>query len=243
MLYNNACMADYESIARRVSIRGEHDGFANEREQYLVALDRAKSNSVDPPGDRIPWPLDMSNPNLHITAYYADNNYSGKGGGEHRALDIQAPLGTAVILPISGRIVSVEGLNPRGLNHRRGLVDVTILDPQASLLYRFAHLESGSLPAGLTKDFFSMDSNISFEAGTTIGTVGEFFSDYMKGLGLSGLSEEVEVPPDVAEVYGRSYDHLHFDTARLPISRAFYPEYFDGYTIDPLPRLQQLYSG
>lgn len=225
-----------------VPIRSPEQGFIGESERYLAKLKQASvPGRLRRRRHSIPWPVDMTNVDAHITAYFGDHNYSvPTHNGQHEGIDIQAPIGTPILAPEDAAVVIVPN-GQHNINRVRGMEDIILYSKQSGLMYVLAHVDSNSIPERIReRRWFDRDSKVRVMVGEHIGTVGIFFNDYMIDQGKPGLDGQIDIPSDVEAVYGRSYNHLHFEVHNIPLSYML-SSIWTRMPINPLGLLKQLY--
>ncbi|MEK7400574.1 MAG: hypothetical protein AAB116_26825, partial [Candidatus Poribacteria bacterium] len=172
------------------------------------------------------WPIDMSNPDIHIATYYGDNNYvNPRESKDHFGIDIQAPVGTDIHPVEDGIIIKIQGDERERLEH---MVNITIYSPESNLLWHYVHVDIASLSPRLRKfmktyvdpDYhpedrakklsyeFDFDSGIKVTPKDVIGKVGR----WQLNADRPELENYVKVPRDVFAKYQRSFNHLHLET-------------------------------
>jgi chemotaxis methyl-accepting protein methylase len=190
-------------------IRSDDQGFTGERDSYLQNVSRGSLPlNLQNLSHAFPWPADMTDPRMHITTLYGGKNYSSPGGNEdrHLAIDIQMPSDTDIRAVEGGQVIYLEmPRNPERVGH---LVDVFIYSSESHLLWIYVHMDLASLPAKIRKQtYWKSDSDVRVNPGEVIGRVGRWHSP---------LKEGIAVPPAVAEIYGKKYDHLHLEVHYEP---------------------------
>lgn len=117
----------------------------------------------------------MTNPDVHISCYFGQPNYSSPGYKEpHFAVDIQTPLGTPVTTPETVTLAFNDAQN--SMNTKRGLTDVLLFSKESGLAYWIVHLDINNLPPEIAKrHWLDKDSNDLFQRGVPVGQVGGFF--------------------------------------------------------------------
>lgn len=226
-------------------IRPANLGFNGERELYLknVSIGILPAPLAQK-AFSLPWPFDMSDPHKHIPTLYGGPNYSHPEDVEaariqdyedvsHQAIDIQTLKAddTEIRAIEKGIVVYVHiPHNPKMAQ----LVDVYVYSKASSLLWIYCHVDRGSLSeALLKKTSWDRNSNLTLEAGQPFGKVGHWHSE---------LRPAVQVPPDVADVHGRSYDHLHLEVHYVPEDKATHTTFDAAINyINPILLLQRLY--
>ncbi len=192
-------------------------GFKEEQSRYETQLTAAGQlpEEMKMLQHAISWPVDISNPLVHITAYFDQPNYSDPGyDGKHKGIDIQLPEGTPIVSPEEATVVIVR---TDRINTDREMADIMLYSEKSGLAYWLVHLDVHSLPKELLKrSYFDKWSETKVHEGEVLGKVGLFFNDYMKKRGKGGLMNSVVIPEDVLKNYGRSYNHLHFETHFQP---------------------------
>jgi hypothetical protein len=228
-------------ITPDLPIRKSGEGFQLEKTIYKAKLLAAASlpSDTEPLAHRIPWPVDMTNPLAHLTAYPDDPNYAQPSPNElHGGLDIQLPIGTPILAPEDATVVFVPEQNFNNKAH--GMRDVLLYSENSGFAYWLVHLDASSLPERIAeRRWFDRYSDVKVRAGEQIGTVGIFFNEYMRDHGHPELPSMVQVPDDVAEVYGRSYDHLHLEVHHEPNIHNLH--YATRNPVNPLKILRRLY--
>jgi len=112
----------------------------------------------------------------------------------HRAIDFQLPFGTAILAPEDSILVGSTHDNVRGNN----LGDMTLIGEDSSIIYGLAHI----IIEDKFKDIF-FDNPVKVKQGDRLGEIGLF----------PYAIEHDSIPKDVKAIYGKSFNHLHFDTA------------------------------
>lgn len=226
------------------AIRTADIGFVNEASRYTNALAHAELPAqLEPLKYAISWPVDMSNPLMHVSCYFGERNYSGKKDEKpHDGIDIQAPKGTEVVAPENLTLVSV--LNDTFWDLDRGLVDV-ILHGESGLAYWLGHLDSSSIPNMSRKQVklldykFDPNSGIVFKQGEVVGKVGLWFGKALALRGHTELYDGKEIPEDIKASYGRSYNHIHITTQAS--QRTTVADTYLERAVDPISLLGKLY--
>jgi hypothetical protein len=231
-----------EIVSPSDHIREPGEGFLNEQSRYEASLALARKLPKEAGHLRhtIRWPVDMRDPRVHITGYFNKPNYSDPNqdpNEKHKGIDIQVPVGTSIVAPEDATVVIVDS---RGPNEPRKMADIMLYSEKSGLVYRLIHLDIHSLPARLLeRTWFDKWSDVKVQEGESLGVVGIFYNNFMRRREHLGLKRKIVVPDDVKKVYGKSYNHLHFDVQFQP---DIYKVHFGMQDhINPLSVLKKLY--
>lgn len=230
-------------------LRNPNVGFRGEKAKYYKELTKNNlSEELESLKHSLEWPVNMGIPNIHITCYFGDLDYSYSRPDDrqlHYALDIQAPPGTVVTSPEDAIVVINISSTP--INEQRGLADIILYSPDTKLAYVLAHLDSQTLSQRVAdRHWFDRHSDVRVEQGEPLGTVGLFFTqEFLQrqvGRGQSlGLNPGIRIPKGVNLVYGRSYDHLHFSAHHVRENHELSSIFRLPTPVNPIHLLRRLY--
>lgn len=235
-------------------IRQEGITFIGEKDKYLQKLAQAKLPiELEHLRHQIPWPLDMTDPRVHLALFYGDKDFTDPEHLRlHKGIDVQLPKETVIFALEPGRVAKVDPENYPTGGLRRQLTDITFFG-DSGLVYHLCHIYTPSVPENLMKTYRRrlrdlearrgiMNREVTVNQGDYLGTVGIFYNRFNAKRGFSSLPQEVIVPADVRKVYGRSYNHLHIEIITTPAERYWYDRLRAKLTdVNPLPLLQKLY--
>jgi len=152
----------------------------------------------------IPWPINISNTPFHLACYLRDRNYSlPTFPGHHRGIDIQTKAGECIVAPERSKVIACH---PNADNE---LSNFSLLGENSKIQYDFIHVDPESVPKKI-RDRTQVDpeqEDIFIETGEYVGCVGTWPLE---------LSDLVDVPKDVMELFGKSFHHLHFELSYAP---------------------------
>ncbi len=156
----------------------------------------------------LPWPIDKTTANLHLSCYFGEANYSSPASfpfrpSRHRGVDMQVNAGISVLAPEKSRAVFFCCDR-----RRENLANVILLGTYSEITYNFVHLDVGSIPKKI-KERTNVDvlTDTIVDCGERIGAVGKWPYE---------LTRNVKIPEEVKKIYGASYNHLHFETHYYP---------------------------
>lgn len=181
----------------------------------------------------IPWPIDLENIDFHFCGYFNELNYSSRAGINsflHKAVDIQTREETEVLSPERAEVIFFDG------GDSRGLMNIYLFGLESKIVYILGHLDRSSIPRKIKeKTYFSGKTEIEVEKGEIIGTVGRWPVE---------LPPEILIPEDVAKVFERKYNHLHFETHHYPCEHNFSNAYelFNLCTAGALTSTKRLFN-
>ncbi|MFC1624390.1 GNAT family N-acetyltransferase [Candidatus Omnitrophota bacterium] len=219
----------------------DNDFFGVERERYLQHVNigrlpevlRERANSY-------PWPIDMANPYAHIVGFYGVPDLLGEDKEQHLAIDLQTEVGTEVRAVEDGFVVKVDKFDTGSEaihSDAYRFADVWIYSPESNLLWLYLHLDKDTVPSHILEHhwFNANETEERFEvkAGDLIGKVNRWL--------IEDALKDVAIPETVENIYGRTYNHLHFDVR-------FVDTFYNGFninrltSINPLQLLRPLYD-
>lgn len=152
----------------------------------------------------MPWPVDPKSLNLHIACYFDDKEnyaYPTDDVDLHGGVDFQVAEKTEILAPEDARVL-YHYSDPRGIS------DVYLLGEYSNVFYGLSHLDPKSLPKKIkNQNDFDLRGDIKVKQGEVVARVGQWpFTLERKTIVLS----------DVEALYGRTYNHLHFETWYFP---------------------------
>jgi hypothetical protein len=178
------------------------------------------------------WPIGIRNIDFHLACYYEDVNYSNPRMDKrlHGGIDIQVPAGTEIRLPEKCRIFFCK---PRAENL---LANMIFWSEESKIEYWFGHMDPESIPPSiLSRRNYNPKSKFQLRQGRVIGKVGFWPLE---------LEEMVNVPGEVLPIFGRKFDHLHFEVRYVPANFNDPDELYDissrAQPINPLLLLRNL---
>ena len=221
----------------QAALRDPTEGFKQEAETVRhyseLAIKVDLPEELKPIQNSLEWPIDMSDPNLHICGYYGVRHLVlPEYPWLHFGIDVQAKPGTPVYAPINSVLQYLRlASNSEGKLHNRQ-AEVGLFSKKLGIVIHLAHLAEDSIPKSILEDerkFHSQRGEIT--EGELIGKVGKW---------PNLIPSNIPIPTDVEKHYGRRYDHLHigvyYDKSFLSGINSY-----DGKSINPLLLFRRLY--
>ncbi len=176
----------------------------------------------------IDWPIDLDTPNIHLAGFFDKHDYITEKDYKHESLDIQLPEHTEVFAPEDVKLVDCRFDEDIGFINMWGL--------KSRLLYTFSSLDYGSIPSKIRSSPAVCDRNYKnfvIEKGSSLGKIATWPGD---------LDQSINIPKDVEEIYGRSYNHLRIRTENCRGGLRAYPFHNDLQVrmVNPLQFLKEL---
>jgi len=180
------------------------------------------------------WPIKLDNLDFHISCYYEEKDYTNPNGDSlypHSGVDIQVERGTSIFAPENCEVITCGNVNHGRIGN---LGEIILRNKESKIIYGLTHIDLDSVPKNI-RDIQWFDG-LEIPKGEFIGKVGKWPGE---------LKEDVEIPQDVFEIFGRKYDHLHIGTLESGQMRD-YTDYSVkgirscGYLFDPLFILKPL---
>ena len=180
----------------------------------------------------IDWPINLNTPNIHIASFFGKHYFVKEKGFEYDAIDIQVPKRTEVFAPEDAKFVDArrydEEFGELGYIQMWGL--------ESRMLYTFGNIQYGTMPYDfkIAKPLHSQNyKRMVIKKGSPLGNV---------GLWPGKLDRRADIPADVEEVYGRSYDHLSIEMENCRSGLRAFPFHNDLQVrmVNPLQFLKEL---
>lgn len=218
-------------------LRDPTEGFKEEAstaEHYMkLAEADPLPEALKPVKNSLEWPIDMSDPDLHICGYFGVRHLlMPEDPWLHFGIDVQAKPGTPVYAPKECVLQSLYLASDSDGRLHEGQAEIKLFSKELGIVVSLAHLDEKSIPKSILEDgkkFHSERGKIS--EGTLIGKVGKW---------PDLIPKDIPIPADVEKRYGRKYDHLHigvnYDESFLR-GRVFK----DGSPVNPLLLFRRLY--
>ena len=218
-------------------LRDPTEGFKEEAttvRKYLdLALQQDLPSELKPFQNSLEWPIDMSDPDLHICGYYGVRHLiMPESPWLHFGIDVQSPPGTPVYAPVNCVLQSLQLASNSDGRLPNGQAEVRLLSKKLGIIFSLAHLAEDSITKTILEDskkFHSERGEIN--AGMLIGKVGKW---------PDLIPEHISIPADVEKRYGRKYDHLHIG---VNYDKTFLKgmAWCEGSSLNPLLLFRKLY--
>lgn len=193
----------------------------------------------------VPWPISPDTQNFHLAHYpgeevIIDLDMDPPNKQIHPGIDIQIQAGTPVYSPSDGIIyncsVSATTFYQDGSYDppQRGKdeADIIIESLNDNLFYILAHMSLESIPERLKHEPNKPSTEAKVKQGEYLGNVFKWPHEHLPC---------VPIPEDIEQIYGRKFDHLHFETIyRLRPTKMSIFSSFDHVEVNPLLLLTEL---